>query len=121
MDTIDFGLLARAADETLTFSAGEVIFTAGDAASQLFVVKSGEVDILVHDTVVETLTQGGIFGELALIDHAPRSATAVARTEIEVVAVSERQFLFMVSEAPFFALSVMRVLARRLRQTNKAL
>ena len=56
---------------------------------------------------------------MALIDDAPRSATAVARTDVELVPISEKQFLFLVSQTPFFALKVMRVLARRLRATNK--
>jgi CRP-like cAMP-binding protein len=55
-----------------------------------------------------------------LIDDAPRSATAVAVTDVELVAVSEKQFLFLVSQTPFFALKVMRVLARRLRATSKS-
>jgi CRP-like cAMP-binding protein len=65
------------------------------------------------------LSTNHIFGEMALIDDAPRSATAVAKTDVELVPISEKQFLFLVSQTPFFALKVMRVLARRLRATNK--
>ncbi len=56
---------------------------------------------------------------MALIDSEPRSATAVAVTDVELVPVSEKQFLFLVSQTPYFALKVMRVLAQRLRVTNK--
>jgi hypothetical protein len=62
-----------------------------------------------------------IFGEMALIDSEPRSATAVAITDVELVPISEKQFLFLVSQTPYFALTVMRVLAQRLRATNKSL
>jgi len=62
-----------------------------------------------------------IFGEMALIDDEPRSATAIAATDVELVPVSEKQFLFLVSQTPYFALKVMRVLATRLRETNKSL
>ena len=62
-----------------------------------------------------------IFGEMALVDGAPRSATAVAMTDVTLVPVSEKQFLFLVSQTPFFALKVMRVLARRLRASNKVI
>ena len=48
-----------------------------------------------------------------------RSATAVAKTDVELVPISEKQFLFLVSQTPFLALKVMRTLARRLRATNK--
>ena len=55
---------------------------------------------------------------MALIDDAPRSATAIALTDVSIVPVAEKQFLFLVRETPFFALNVMRVLAGRLRAAN---
>lgn len=58
---------------------------------------------------------------MALIDSEPRSATLVAETDCVVVPVGEKQFLFMASEAPYFALSLMRVLVQRLRTANMAL
>jgi CRP/FNR family transcriptional regulator, cyclic AMP receptor protein len=69
-----------------------------------------------------TLTELGpdtIFGEMALIDSEPRSATAIAVTDVELVPVGEKQFLFLVSQTPYVALKVMRVLVQRLRATNK--
>src|SRR5215471_9082112 len=51
----------------------------------------------------------------------PRSATALAIKDVELVPVSEKQFLFLVSQTPYFALKVMRVLAQRLRVTNNTL
>ncbi len=58
---------------------------------------------------------------MALIDNSPRSATAIASTDVILIPISEKQFLFLVSETPFFALMVMRVLARRLRAANSAI
>jgi CRP-like cAMP-binding protein len=58
---------------------------------------------------------------MALVDSAPRSADAVALTDVTLVPVSERQFLFLVSETPYFALNVMRLMARRLRHQQSAL
>jgi CRP-like cAMP-binding protein len=49
---------------------------------------------------------------MVLIDNEPRSATALAATDVELVAVSEKQFLFLIGQTPYFALKVMRVLAR---------
>ena len=60
-----------------------------------------------------------MFGELALIDDSPRSATAVAASAVELVPVGSKQFLFLVSETPHFALNVMRVPARRLRAETR--
>ena len=66
------------------------------------------------------LTVDTIFGEMALIDNEPRSATAVAITDVELVPISEKQFLFLVTQTPYFALKVMRILAQRLRVTSKS-
>jgi CRP/FNR family transcriptional regulator, cyclic AMP receptor protein len=118
---VDFGVLAGAGVPIRSFKAGETIFNEGDPAQELFVVKSGSVDIRLGNRVLETVTENGIFGEMALIDSAPRSATALAATDVELVPVGEKQFLFLVSQTPFFALKVMRVLAGRLRVANKAL
>jgi CRP-like cAMP-binding protein len=116
---IDFGLLTGDGIATRSVKAGEIIFKEGDDAHQLFVIKSGEVGIRSGNRTLAELSTNHIFGEMALIDDAPRSATAVAKTDVELVAISEKQFLFLVSQTPFFALKVMRVLARRLRATNR--
>jgi CRP-like cAMP-binding protein len=119
--SIDFGILAGAGAPVREFKAGEVIFNQGDAASEFFVVQSGKVEIRLGNRVLSTLGEHDIFGEMALIDPAPRSATAVAATDVKLVPVSEKQFLFLVSRTPYFALNVMRTLARRLRSTNTAM
>jgi CRP-like cAMP-binding protein len=67
---------------------------------------------------VEKLSQGGIFGEMALIDGSPRAATARAATPCEVAPITEKSFLFLVHETPFFAIAVMRTLAERLRRSH---
>jgi CRP/FNR family transcriptional regulator, cyclic AMP receptor protein len=118
-DDIDFGLLTGNGIATRSAKAGEIIFKEGDEADQLFAIKSGEIAIQLGNRTLAELSANSIFGEMALIDDAPRSATAVAKTDVELVAISEKQFLFLVSQTPFFALKVMRVLARRLRATNK--
>ena len=87
----------------------------------LDLVQSGEIEIRLGNRVLETLPQYSIFGEMALIDNAPRSATAVAVSDTKLVSVSEKQFLFLISNTPHFALNVMRVMARRLRAANRAL
>jgi len=120
MDDIDFGLLARDGIATRAEKEGTLIFQEGDKADGLFIIKSGKVGIRLGNRTLAELAVNSIFGEMALIDDAPRSATAVALTDVELVPVSEKQFLFLVSQTPFFALKVMRVLARRLRATNKS-
>ena len=118
---IDFGILAGAGAPVKEFKAGEVIFRQGDAATEFYVVQSGKVDIRLGNRLLGTVSDRDIFGEMALIDAAPRSATAVAATDVRLVAVGEKQFLFMGSQTPHFALNVMRTLARRLRAQNHAI
>jgi CRP-like cAMP-binding protein len=118
---IDFALLSRATNETRTFKAGEAVFKTGDEGHEFFVVKSGNAAVRLGNRTLEVLGEGEIFGEMALIDSEPRSADVIAETELVVVPVGEKQFLFMTSEAPFFALSLMRILVRRLRVANTAL
>ena len=118
---IDFRLLAGAGVPAYDFKAGDVIFNQGEPARELFIIQSGMVEVRLGNRVLETLSQYSIFGEMALIDAAPRSATAVAVTDAKLVSVSEKQFLFLISNTPFFALNVMRVMARRLRTANNTL
>jgi len=118
---VDFRLLAGAGVPARDFKAGDVIFRQGDPARELFIIQSGEVEIRLGNRVLETLPQYSIFGEMALIDSAPRSATAIAASDAKLVPVGEKQFLFLISNTPHFALNVMRVMARRLRAANTAL
>jgi CRP/FNR family cyclic AMP-dependent transcriptional regulator len=118
---IDFRILAGAGAPAKEFKAGEVIFKEGDAGTEFFVIQSGKVDVRLGNRQLGTLGDNDIFGEMALIDTAPRSATVVAATDVKIVPVGEKQFLFLVSQTPHFALNVMRTLARRLRAQNVAM
>jgi CRP/FNR family cyclic AMP-dependent transcriptional regulator len=119
MQDANFSLLTGNNIEAKLIRAGSTIFREGDEANEFFVIKSGRVRIQLGNRTLTELSGDDIFGEMALIDNQPRSATAVAITDVELVPVSERQFLFMVSQTPYFALKVMRVLAQRLRATSK--
>jgi CRP/FNR family cyclic AMP-dependent transcriptional regulator len=115
---VDFSILAGAGAPVRTYKAGDVIFQQGDPAEELFIIKSGKVEIRLGNRLLDTLLEVCIFGEMALVDHSPRSATAVALTDATIVPVDEKQFLFLVSQTPHFALNVLRVLAQRLRASN---
>jgi CRP-like cAMP-binding protein len=98
------------------FNAGDTIFSEGHPAEVMYAVKRGEAEILKGDRVIETVGPEGFFGELALVDNSPRSATARAKTECELIPINEKNFMFMVGEVPFFSLVVMRKMAERLRR-----
>ena len=110
-----FSLFADFEHETKRFNAGELIFSEGDEGREFYVIGSGTVSIKLGERVIETLEPNAIFGEMALIDFEPRSATAQAVTDVELVPITQKRFLYLVSEAPFFAVNVMRVMAERLR------
>ena len=97
------------------YTAGQVVFYKGDPGDKMYVVVEGEVDIVSDDKVIATLGEGEVFGEMALIDGKPRSASVVARTDCLVVPVDEDRFLFLVQHTPYFALELMRVLVERMR------
>jgi CRP-like cAMP-binding protein len=106
---------------TVTLAPGEALFHKGDAGHQMFVVKSGEMQIVDGNHVFETIPPGGIFGEMALISKDPRSATAKSTGHSVVIPVDEKRFLYMVQQTPMFALRVMDVMSSRLRAMNTRL
>jgi CRP/FNR family transcriptional regulator, cyclic AMP receptor protein len=107
------------AETSERFTAGDVIFSAGDPGDSFYVVREGTVTLSAGGRKLEDVGPGGIFGELGVLERAPRSATAIAATDCDLVQLDERSFIFHVSQTPFFALTVMRVLAERLRrETN---
>jgi CRP-like cAMP-binding protein len=110
--------LFRHSPEFETFQAGDRVFTTGEPGNVMYAVRSGQVDLLVGERVVETVGEGGIFGEMALIDKEPRSATAVARTACELVPVTGDRFKFLVQQTPGFAVEVLKVMTRRIREAN---
>lgn len=114
-----FDLLKRERD-VRSFPACEVIFAEGQLGDCMFVVLEGEVEIRKGTRILETVGAAGVFGEMALIDHEPRSAAAVAKTDCRVVAVGEKRFTLLVQQMPYFALQIMHVLADRLRRNTSS-
>jgi CRP/FNR family transcriptional regulator, cyclic AMP receptor protein len=115
---LDFSLLTRAGFPLERYAAGERIFVEDDEGNAMYVVRSGRVNILTYGTVLESVGPNGMFGEMALIDGSPRSATAVASEACEVAPIDKAAFAHLVRQDPEFALRVMRLLAQRIRQMN---
>jgi len=102
-----------------TFEPGEIIFSEGQFGNKMYVVIAGEVSIMVGNAIVEVAERGDLLGEMILIETAPRSATAVARSQCRVVPINEQYFQFLVQQTPYFALQVMQSMAFRLRRMNQ--
>ena len=98
------------------FEAGETIFKQGDEAALVYVIKSGLIDIVLNGEILETLIEGEIFGEMALVDSSPRSATAVSRTASTLVALDQEAFERYVHATPHFAVQMLKITTDRLRK-----
>jgi CRP-like cAMP-binding protein len=100
------------------YAAGDVIFRQGDAQYLMYIVRSGDVQIVRNGRVVETVGIGNVFGELEMVDHQRRHATAIAMSDCELVPVSEQTFVSLVNTTPNFALLVMRTMSERLQNSG---
>jgi CRP/FNR family cyclic AMP-dependent transcriptional regulator len=111
----------KAAGTPERIPAGKVIFTEGGkrllARHRMYLLISGEVDLLSRKTVIATLKAGELFGELAAIDGAPRTASAMAKKDCRLISLDEKQFYAALRKKPGFALMLMSVMIRRLRDT----
>jgi CRP/FNR family transcriptional regulator, cyclic AMP receptor protein len=116
-DTNFLGMFNRET-KTRTVPAGTLLFAKGDPGHEMFIVKSGQMQVFDGNIVFETLGPGGIVGEMALVDQSPRSLAVKAMTDCEVIPVDEKRFLWMVEQTPFFAVRMLKVMAARLRKTN---
>lgn len=104
---------------TKIFQPGEVVFEDGSKGSHMYLVIAGTVNIVKSteqgQTLLTTLSTGDMFGEMAVVDSGIRTATAVAAEHgAQLMAIDQGRFVYLVSQQPAFALSVMRVLSRRI-------
>lgn len=113
--------LAEAVDLRL-LAAGETLFQAGAPGDALYIVRSGEIELFVKDNagqkiVLTIARRGEIFGELALLDHGPRTATAIALADTELLELDREDLLLLFQKTPAAAL---RLLAGMGHMTRKA-
>lgn len=112
----DTGMLGGVEAKRVAFADGGVIFIKGDPGDSAYVLVSGRVEIRSGGHVIETMEPGEMFGEMALIDFEPRSASAVAVGRCELIMIDQSVFERLLREEGF-ALKVMRLMSRRLRTT----
>lgn len=116
------GVLAEAVN-TVSLPAGKTLFRVGDPGKAMYMVVSGEMEISVTDhagqkIVLTVARHGDFFGELALVDAAPRSATAIALEECELIELDRHDLLLMVTRQPESALHLLGAVGAMTRKAD---
>ncbi|HTL58864.1 MAG TPA: cyclic nucleotide-binding domain-containing protein [Candidatus Limnocylindrales bacterium] len=114
----------RTAARELTFRAGEEIFKEGDEGDGVYVVKDGLVEISARmgQNVRQVLTQvlpGELFGEMAVIEDKPRSATASVKEDTVVYFIPRKEMLALIEHSPKLSLGLLREISHRLREFDR--
>jgi CRP-like cAMP-binding protein len=87
----------------------------------MYVVIDGQVELIIHGKVMETVETGGFFGEMALFQELPRVTTALVKSDATLVSVDRRRFAFLEQQYSSLALRLMPIMADRLRRMNESL
>ncbi len=103
---------------TMRYLAGKPIMNEGDSGMSMYVVLDGLVAISIKGKIVERVAAGGTFGEMALVDQSPRTASAVAETESALLAINRATLIALVKAEPAVGLTMLRSVAARLRHMN---
>jgi CRP/FNR family cyclic AMP-dependent transcriptional regulator len=100
------------------FNEGEVITTEGRSGIGFFLIEDGNASVSLHGEIIRTLGPGDHFGEIALIDEGPRSATVTASTDLRCRGMAAWEFRAFVQEHPEVAWPLLQTLASRLREAE---
>jgi len=100
-----------------------VVFHGGDAADAVYVISSGKVKVVTTSTdgkefILTVLGAGQVFGEMALLEEAPRSASVITLTSVDLVAIKRDDFHHLLNTSPGISRSLLAILSRRLRRAN---
>jgi CRP/FNR family cyclic AMP-dependent transcriptional regulator len=121
----DLQELAKVIDE-LKVPLGRTLFQAGDPGDSLFIVQSGEIELFIKDTagqkiVLATPSAGDMFGELAMLDYGPRTATAVALQDSDVLVLDREDLVLLFQKKPQAALHMLAALSSLTRKADELL
>ncbi len=108
------------------FKTHDLIFSEGEVGFHFFIVESGRVQIFTKNTSgtrvnIATVEKGESFGEFALLDKKPRSASARALEDCKIAKISPEGYEELLAELPVWAISMMKSFARRMKTTNEIL
>src|SRR4051794_40180576 len=117
--------LARVID-VRKLAAGDTLFQVGDPGESLYVVRGGEIELYIKDTAGQRIPlaivgPGEVFGELALLDRSPRTATAVALADAELLELDRDDLLLLFRTSPASALRLLAAMGRMTRKADELL
>jgi CRP-like cAMP-binding protein len=106
----------------VSFKKGKVIFSEGDLGNEMFIIQSGKVRIYKNidgfDQTLTVLEKGDFFGEMSVLEGMPRSASAEAEEDCELIKINSANFVAMIKSNVEIAIRIMRKLSLRLREAN---
>ncbi len=113
----DLQLVARRAED-VRVPAGKTLVSEGETGHEFFVILDGTAKVSRQGRKIASIGAGGAFGELALLEKAPRNATVTAETDMELVVLGQREFAGLIDEVPGFARKLLAGMAKRLRDAD---
>lgn len=113
----DLQRVAKATDE-VSIEAGRVLVEQGRTGQEFFLILEGEAVVRRNNRKVATLGPGQYFGELAILDRGPRSASVVANTDMRLLVLGQRDFVGVLDSIPGMASKLLSTMAQRLREAD---
>src|SRR5512142_3123668 len=112
-------------ESSATYTSGDIIFREGDLGTEMFIIQEGEVHIIKHINgeahILSKLERGDFFGEMAILESVPRTADAVAVSDVRAVVINGARFDEMLRKNPEVAVRIIRKYSKRLREANALL
>jgi CRP/FNR family transcriptional regulator, cyclic AMP receptor protein len=113
----DLQLVARRAED-VRVPAGKALVSEGETGQEFFVIIEGTARVTRQGRKIATIGPGQAFGELSLLDKAPRNASVIADTDMELVVLGQREFAGIIDDVPGFARKLLAGMAHRLRESD---
>jgi CRP/FNR family cyclic AMP-dependent transcriptional regulator len=113
--------LVASVSKPTTFDARDAIVTEGERTGRFFVIMDGEADVMVHGRFVRRLGPGEFFGEMALLDDEPRTATVVAATSLSTLSIAPVNFRSVLKSNASITYKLLRGVCQRLRAVERSL
>jgi CRP-like cAMP-binding protein len=109
----ELGELAKVTED-MEVPAGKVLCREGETGREFFVILQGEAEVTKNDDRIRTLSEGDFFGEIALVEHRPRTATVTATNDLRFFVLTSQAFWGLLDHRPEIQREVLRCLAARL-------